>query len=88
MIFSWTHGVSNESFLKQPDDITQEDEQQLEPSLPPPPEVPPLALGDDEDDDNAVAKDEILRFPTNCPDCNAPAETNMKVTGESISTSV
>jgi len=25
-------------------------------------------------------KDEILSFPTNCHDCNAPAETNMKMT--------
>ena len=25
-------------------------------------------------------KEEVLHFPTNCPDCNAPAETNMKVT--------
>ena len=34
--------------------------------------------------DNQVTKDEVLRFPTNCPECNAPAETNMKVTGESF----
>ncbi|KAJ2942225.1 hypothetical protein O0L34_g15772 [Tuta absoluta] len=27
-----------------------------------------------------MAKDEVLRFRTNCPDCNAPADTNMKLT--------
>ena len=26
--------------------------------------------------------EEVLHFATNCPDCNAPAETNMKVTSE------
>jgi len=30
--------------------------------------------------DEEALKEEVLRFPTNCPDCNAPAETNMKVT--------
>lgn len=29
-----------------------------------------------------IGKDEVLRFPTNCPNCNAPAETNMKLVGE------
>ena len=38
----------------------------------------------EEEEDNRVTKDEVLRFPTNCPECNAPAETNMKVTGESL----
>ncbi|XP_052748134.1 zinc finger protein ZPR1 [Galleria mellonella] len=28
----------------------------------------------------ALAADEVLRFRTNCPACNAPADTNMKVT--------
>ncbi|CAG9790715.1 unnamed protein product [Diatraea saccharalis] len=27
-----------------------------------------------------LAKDEVLQFRTNCPDCNAPADTNMKLT--------
>ncbi|KAI5635929.1 ZPR1 zinc-finger domain-containing protein [Phthorimaea operculella] len=27
-----------------------------------------------------MVKDEVLRFRTNCPDCNAPADTNMKLT--------
>ncbi|XP_068627212.1 zinc finger protein ZPR1 [Battus philenor] len=27
-----------------------------------------------------MAADEVLQFKTNCPDCNAPADTNMKVT--------
>jgi hypothetical protein len=27
-------------------------------------------------------RDEVLTFPTNCPDCNAPASTNMKVTSK------
>ena len=26
--------------------------------------------------------EEVLSFPTNCPECNAPAATNMKVTSE------
>merc|ERR1719309_1902106 len=30
--------------------------------------------------DEKALKEEVLHFPTNCPDCNAPAETNMKVT--------
>ncbi len=35
-----------------------------------------------EDDGDPVGADEVLSFPTNCPECNAPAETNMKVTRE------
>lgn len=27
-----------------------------------------------------LSADEVLRFRTNCPDCNAPADTNMKIT--------
>lgn len=27
-----------------------------------------------------LAADEVLTFPTNCPDCNAPADTKMKIT--------
>ncbi|XP_073966478.1 zinc finger protein Zpr1 [Choristoneura fumiferana] len=27
-----------------------------------------------------LVADEVLQFPTNCPDCNAPAATNMKLT--------
>ena len=27
-------------------------------------------------------RDEVLSFPTNCPECNAPAATNMKVTSK------
>ena len=34
----------------------------------------------EEDDGDPVGADEVLSFPTNCPECNAPAETNMKVT--------
>jgi zinc finger protein len=29
-------------------------------------------------------RNEVLQFPTNCPECNAPCETNMKVTGEAL----
>jgi len=36
------------------------------------PEVDPL--------DEEKLKEEVLHFPTNCPECNAPAETNMKMT--------
>ena len=36
----------------------------------------------EEDDGDPVGADEVLSFPTNCPECNAPAETNMKVTRE------
>ena len=32
--------------------------------------------------------EEVLHFPTNCPDCNAPAETNMKMTREFVRRSV
>ena len=32
------------------------------------------------DGDANDLKNEVLSFPTNCPDCNAPASTNMKVT--------
>ena len=47
-----------------------------------------LGIRDDEDaedfdnefDPNVVKKDEILKFFTNCPDCNAPCDTNMKMT--------
>ena len=34
------------------------------------------------DPGDSVGEDEVLSFPTNCPECNAPAETNMKLTGE------
>jgi len=38
----------------------------------------------DEDSSNALTKEkleeEVLSFPTNCPECNAPAATNMKMT--------
>lgn len=27
-----------------------------------------------------LSADEVMTFPTNCPDCNAPANTNMKIT--------
>ena len=30
--------------------------------------------------DKLDLENEVLTFPTNCPDCNAPAQTNMKVT--------
>jgi len=43
--------------------------------------------GEDGDDSDGVTplteerlKEEVLTFPTNCPECNAPAETNMKMT--------
>ncbi|XP_063836242.1 zinc finger protein ZPR1 [Ostrinia nubilalis] len=29
---------------------------------------------------DAMAADEVLQFRTNCPECNAPADTNMKLT--------
>ena len=29
-------------------------------------------------------QDEVLQFPTNCPECNAPAATNMKVTSKNL----
>ena len=62
------------------------------------PQVPPLSIPeeaedleekeeetkDKDEDGNAIGKDEILTFPTNCPECNAPAETNMKMTCESV----
>ena len=28
--------------------------------------------------------EEVLNFPTNCPNCGAPSETKMKVTSESL----
>ena len=31
-------------------------------------------------EDNSNLKEEVLQFPTNCPNCGAPAFTNMKVT--------
>ncbi|XP_020621623.1 zinc finger protein ZPR1-like [Orbicella faveolata] len=34
---------------------------------------------DEEDKKEKNAKDEVLSFPTNCPLCNAPAETRMKL---------
>ena len=46
---------------------------------------------DDEGEQNTIAdlqgdprnliKGEVLEFATNCPDCNVPCLTNMKVTG-------
>lgn len=30
--------------------------------------------------DEEKLKEEVLHFPTNCPECNAPAQTNMKMT--------
>ena len=30
--------------------------------------------------DEEKLKEEVLSFPTNCPECNAPAETKMKLT--------
>lgn len=35
---------------------------------------------DDQIDPNEIKKDEILNFATNCPDCNAPCDTHMKLT--------
>ena len=35
---------------------------------------------DDLSGDRLDLENEVLTFPTNCPDCNAPAKTNMKVT--------
>ncbi|CAG2184206.1 unnamed protein product, partial [Oppiella nova] len=32
------------------------------------------------DDKDSALKDEVLQFATNCPNCSAPAFTNMKVT--------
>lgn len=32
-----------------------------------------------------MSTDEVLCFGTNCPECNAPANTNMKLTSESLS---
>ena len=29
-------------------------------------------------------QDEVLNFPTNCPECGAPADTKMKLTSEFI----
>ena len=50
----------------------------------------PTAVGAAEDGSAAAAlteerlAEEGLHFATNCPDCNAPAETNMKVTSELV----
>ena len=33
----------------------------------------------EEETTDEISKDEVLTFPTNCPDCNAPAETNVKM---------
>ena len=38
-----------------------------------------ILTGEEDDKDVALA-DEVLHFGTNCPSCNAPCETNMKVT--------
>ena len=35
---------------------------------------------DDQIDSNEIKKDEILNFSTNCPNCNAPCDTHMKLT--------
>ena len=54
----------------------------------------PTVVGAAEDGSTTTAlteerlAEEVLHFPTNCPDCNAPAETNMKVTSEFASRSV
>jgi zinc finger protein len=37
----------------------------------------------EEDKEKEDLKNEVLQFPTNCPNCGAPAFTNMKVTRES-----
>lgn len=29
-----------------------------------------------------LAADEVMSFRTNCPDCDAPCDTNMKMTSE------
>ena len=33
-------------------------------------------------DPDSFAKDEVLQFNTNCPNCNSPCFTNMKVTSK------
>ena len=38
---------------------------------------------ENEDLAGAALENEVLTFGTNCPSCNAPCETNMKVTSES-----
>ena len=53
----------------------------------------PTAVGAAEDGSTTALTEErlaeeVLHFPTNCPDCNAPAETNMKVTSEFASRSL
>jgi len=44
----------------------------------------PVLSRDIDNDDTSLTseklKEEVLSFPTNCHDCNAPAETNMKMT--------
>ncbi|KAJ0184411.1 hypothetical protein K1T71_000834 [Dendrolimus kikuchii] len=37
-------------------------------------------MSPDECSYDQLSADEVLRFRTNCPDCNAPADTNMKIT--------
>ena len=59
---------------------------------PPPPRLRQTVVGAAEDGSTALTEErlaeEVLHFPTNCPDCNAPAETNMKVTSEFASQSL
>jgi hypothetical protein len=40
--------------------------------------------GDADDPSETDLKNEVLSFPTNCPDCNAPASTHMKLTSKCI----
>lgn len=48
-----------------------------------------LCIYQTEDDEESAAsateeanlKNEVLQFSTNCPNCNVPVSTNMKVTG-------
>ncbi|KAJ0169383.1 hypothetical protein K1T71_014970 [Dendrolimus kikuchii] len=39
-------------------------------------------MSPDECSYDQLSADEVLRFRTNCPDCNAPADTNMKITSK------
>merc|ERR1719402_295487 len=40
---------------------------------------PVLKKTESSNDEVKELHDEVLQFPTNCPECNAPCETNMKM---------
>ena len=41
----------------------------------------PSSSTEERSEAEAVNKDEVLSFPTNCYHCNSPAETRMKLVG-------